>query len=772
MSNKYLKAASTKLLLRTTLLLLFCLPLSKGYTKDSSYHQYIDPFIGSEGLGNVFVGPSTPFGMVKPGPDIGTHSNSGYDPDLTKSLVGFSQVHVSGTGGGPKYGNISVMPFSGNVESIDQRSLRKNEQAQTGYYATVLTKWDIKAELTTAERAAFHQYTFRDTAHNAIKIDGGFFLGENPVPDAREAQQFVGSEVDVLSSTQIRGYSRIRGGWNNGSAYTVYYHAELDQPCDRFSTFKGETLFPSVNKQFDSGEKTGVLCFFTDHQRKTVKMKIGISFISEAKAAENLKNDIPHWDFNLVRQQAEQKWEKLLSRIELDSTASLEQRKMFYTGLYHTMLMPVDRSGENPLWTATPYYDDFYAIWDTFRTSSPLLTIIDPVRQADIINGMLNIYKYDGYLPEGRSGNTNGRTQGGSNADIVIADAYVKNLRGVNYHLALKAMIKNATVAPGGNSEKEGRGGLPDYNRLGYVSTDYVRAGNRTLEYAYNDFALATVAKGLHRMGEYYRFIEQADNWQNLWRNVEHDGARGFIMPKDVHGNWVDEIPCNITDGMATRVSYTPIAQDWPNCVCWWCGFFYEASSWEYSFYVPHDIAAIIEKSGGSDAFESRLNTFFEHNYYNVANEPSFLTPTLYHWLGKPHLSSDRVRKIVQEHYSSKRDGLPGNDDSGAMSSWLAFHMIGLSSNAGQPYYLINSPQVKSATLHVEGGSTFKVVAENYSEKNRYIVSATLNGKPFHNTWINHSEIIKGGELRLKMEAKPSNWGEGKFPPSLSTSQK
>lgn len=772
MSNKYLKAASMKPLLKTTLLLLFCLPLSKGYTKDSSYHQYIDPFIGSEGLGNVFVGPSTPFGMVKPGPDIGTHSNSGYDPDLTKSLVGFSQVHVSGTGGGPKYGNISVMPFSGNVESIDQRSLRTNEQAQAGYYATVLTKWGIKAELTTAERAAFHQYTFRDTAHNAIKIDGGFFLGENPVPDAREAQQFVGSEVDVLSSTQIRGYSRIRGGWNNGNAYTVYYHAELDQPCDRFSTFKGETLFPSVNKQFDSGEKTGVLCFFTDHQRKTIKMKIGISFISEAKAAENLKNDIPHWDFNLVRQQTEQKWEKLLSRIELDSTASLEQRKMFYTGLYHTMLMPVDRSGENPLWTATPYYDDFYAIWDTFRTSSPLLTIIDPVRQADIINGMLNIYKYDGYLPEGRSGNTNGRTQGGSNADIVIADAYVKNLRGVNYHLALKAMIKNATVAPGGNSEKEGRGGLPDYNRLGYVSTDYVRAGNRTLEYAYNDFALATVAKGLHRMGEYYRFIEQADNWQNLWRNVEHDGARGFIMPKDVNGNWVDEIPCNIKDGVATRVSYTPIAQDWPNCVCWWCGFFYEASSWEYSFYVPHDIAAIIEKSGGSDAFESRLNTFFEHNYYNVANEPSFLTPTLYHWLGKPHLSSDRVRKIVQEHYSSKRDGLPGNDDSGAMSSWLAFHMIGLFPNAGQPYYLINSPQVKSATLHVEGGNTFKVVAENYSEKNRYIVSASLNGKPFHNTWINHSEVIKGGELRLKMAAKPSNWGEGKFPPSLSTTQK
>ncbi len=738
----------------------------------NNYHEYIDPFIGSEGLGNVFVGPSNPFGMVKPGPDIGTHSNSGYDPDLTKPLVGFSQIHVSGTGGGPKYGNISIMPYSGDFESVAQASLRANEDTSVGYYATDLVKWGIKAELATADRAAFHQYTFRDNRNNAIKIDGGFFLGEKAVPDAREAQQFVGSQVEVISPTEIRGYSRIRGGWNNGNAYTVYYHAQLNQPCDSFSTFKGDTLYPSIKSQYDSGDKTGVVCQFSDHKSKTVKLKIGISFISEAKAAENLRDQIPHWNFNLVREQSEQKWGRLIAQIELDKSASREQRVMFYTGLYHTMLMPVDRSGENPLWTATPYYDDFYAIWDTFRTSSPLITLIAPERQADIINGMLNIYRYDGYLPEGRSGNTNGRTQGGSNADVVIADAYAKNLSGVNYHQALKAMIKNATVSPGGNSEKEGRGGLEDYNHLGYVSTDYVRAGNRTLEYAYNDFALATVAKGLHRMGEYYRFIDQSNNWQNLWRDTEHDGARGFIMPKDADGKWVDEVPCTIKDGIAQNIEYTPLAQDWPNCVCWWCGFFYEASSWEYSFYVPHDIAQVIEKSGGSDAFEARLNTFFEHNYYNVANEPSFLTPTLYHWLGKPHLSSERISKIIQESYTSERDGLPGNDDSGAMSSWLAFHMIGLFPNAGQPYYLINTPQVKSATLQLEGGNTFKVVADKLSKKNRYIVSASLNGKPFNNTWIAHEDVIKGGELKLKMASKPSDWGKGKFPPSLSTMQK
>ncbi|MDP5030395.1 GH92 family glycosyl hydrolase [Paraglaciecola sp.] len=754
-------------LVKTSLLLsatIFC----NSSIAQTTYHQYIDPFIGSVGLGNVFVGPSNPFGMVKPGPDIGTHSNSGYDPDLNKALVGFSQIHVSGTGGGPKYGNISVMPYSGDFDSLKQHSLRTSERTKVGYYATELSKWGITAELATADRAAFHRYTFKDTKHNAIKIDGGFFLGEKSVPDSREAQQFVGSEVEVVSPTEVRGYSRIRGGWNNGSAYTVYYAAMFDQPCDNFSTFKGETLYPAQISQFDSAEKTGLVCEFSNHKSKTVNLKIGLSFISEAKAKQNLNSELPNWDFAQVVKNTQNKWEALISKIEVDKSTSREQKIMFYTGLYHTMLMPVDRSGENPLWTATPYYDDFYAIWDTFRSSSPLITLIAPKRQADIINAMLNIYQYDGYLPEGRSGNSNGRTQGGSNADVVIADAYVKKLSGVNYHQALKAMIKNATIAPGGNAEREGRGGLEDYNRLGYVSTDYVRAGNRTLEYAYNDFALATVAEGLERMGEYYRFSQQADNWQNLWRDIEHDGAQGFIMPKDAKGNWVDEVPCASTEGLNARIPYTPIAQDWPNCVCWWCGFFYEASSWEYSFYVPHDVAKLIEKSGGKQAFEQRLNTLFDKDYYNVGNEPSFLTSTLYHWLGKPYLSSDRIHQIIDKHYHSGRDGLPGNDDSGAMSSWLAFHMMGLYPNAGQPYYLLNTPYLKSSTLHVGNNKIFKIKADNLSDKNKYIVSATLNGKDFNKAWIEHEAIINGGELILKMGSKPSKWGSENLPPSKS----
>lgn len=729
--------------------------------------QYVDPLIGSEGDGNVFIGPSTPFGMVKAGPDLNIAANSGYDPAPDKKVLGFSQVHVSGTGGGPKYGNISIMPFSGEAAPLTAASLRANEQVQAGFYRADLTDYQISVSLSTTDKTAFYQLDYQGNGPHSLKIDGGFFLGERPVPDSREAQQFVGSEVTMVSDRDIQGYSRIRGGWNNGAAYTVYYHIELSEPCARFSSFKGTTLYPDVASQYDSGEKTGLICQFAGNTSKQVQAKVGISFVSTGKARQNIRNEAPGWQLKDIVAQNQQKWQQLLSRIKIADSATKDQKVMFYTALYHTMLMPVDRSGENPLWTATPYYDDFYAIWDTFRTSSPLLTLIDPARQADIINAMLNIYKYDGYLPDARSGNSNGRTQGGSNAQVVIADAYVKKLPGVNYHEALKAMLKDAMVPPGGNEEKEGRGGLTDYNSLGYVSTNFVRAGNRTVEYAYNDFNIATVARGLGRMGEFYRFLAQSDNWQNLWRDIESDGSRGFIMPKDANGNWVDEVTCDALNGRTERIPYTPLAQDWPNCVCWWCGFFYEGNAWIYSFYVPQDVRALIEQTGGPAAFAKRLDNFFNKGYYEVGNEPSFLVPVLYHWLGQPHRSSERVQQIISTHYHAGRDGLPGNDDSGAMSSWLAFHMLGLYPNAGQPYYLLNRPLVQSSEIKVPHGKSFRITTKNFNDKNRYIVSARLNGKAYDLNWLQHADLIAGGELELTLGNKPGNWGKTP-PPSKS----
>jgi len=731
-------------------------------------HSYIDPFIGSEGKGHIFIGPSCPYGMVKPGPDNNKASNSGYEPDTTITIFGFSQTHVSGTGGGPKYGNISIMPFSGDFNQITQTSLRSNEIAKTGYYSVLLKKWNIRTEITTSPKVAFYRFKFQQNK-KAIKIDLGQFLGEKAIPDSREAQQFVGSEIRILSDTEVEGYSRIRGGWNNGMAYTVYFHAVFEKPFQQFASWKGEVIEASQSTQYDSGQKTGALFSFDNLKSDSLKMKIGISFVSTTKAAQNIRTEIPHWNFQQTLTETQMKWEDLLRRIQISNEATKDQKIMFYTALYHTQLMPVDRTGENPLWTSSaPYYDDFYALWDTYRSSHPLITLITPSRQVEIVNSLIDIYKHDGYMPDARSGNCNGRTQGGSNAEVMIADAYAKNLKGIDYGQGLMAMIKDATVPPGGNEEKEGRGGLTDYNSLGYVSTRFVRSGNRTLEYAYNDYCLAQVAKGLNRMGEYRRFMKQSDNWKNLWRNIEDNGSRGFIMPRDAVGNWVDSIACDITNGQRNYVQYTPLSQDWPNCVCWWCGFFYEASSWEYSLSVPHDVPALIEKSGGNEAFRKRLDTLFDKGFYNVGNEPSFLTSCLYHWIGRPDLSSSRTRQIIDNNYHAGHGGIPGNDDSGAMSSWLAFHMMGIYPNAGQSYYLITSPYFKETVTQLENGKVFKIIAKNLSAKNLYIKSATLNGKDFNQAWIEHADIVNGGELIFEMSDKPSKtWGVELLPPTI-----
>ena len=721
--------------------------------------QYVDPRIGSEGLGRVFIGPSCPYGMVKPSPDCTPSPNSGWLP-MPERVDGFAQVHVSGTGGGPKYGNVLVTPFGNGMDRVNHYDYREYETIRLGYYDTQFKQNGIRTEITTANRASFYRFTYPEDSLKSLAVDAGFFLGENPVPDAREAQQFVGSEIQVLSDHEVAGYTRIRGGWNNGKAYTVYFYAETDRPFVQSLTWKGNRI-TEAQSQYDSAEKTGALLRFAKDD-KVVQLKVGISFLSMQKAKINAHSEIPHWSFEKVHQDLLGQWEQLLQKIEINPSTPLAKKRMFYTGLYHTMLMPVDRTGENPLWSdPEPYYDDFYAIWDTYRSSSPLITLIDPKREADIVRSLVNIYKRDGYMPDARSGNSNGRTQGGSNAEIVIADAFVKGLKGIDYELALEAMLKDATVPPGGNEEAEGRGGLIPYLELGYIPHGIDRAGNRTVEYSYCDYAIALVAKGLGKEDLYQRYLKQSENWKNLWRgDYEHEGAKGFIMPRDKEGNWLDSIPFGHSTRMQPKFKYTPVTFEGPWYTPWWSMFFYEASSWEYSLSIPHDVPGLIEKCGGAADFEKRLDIFFDKGFFNVNNEPSFLTPCLYHWLGKPWRSSDRIREIIAKNYNDGPVGLPGNDDSGAMSSWLAFHMIGLYPNAGQDYYLIHTPLLTSTTFHLEGGKEFKVVAEGLSDKNCYIQGVTLNGKDYPYSVLRHKDIMAGGELVLKMGKKPGNWGK------------
>lgn len=725
--------------------------------------DYIDPQIGSEGLGRVFIGPSAPFGMVRPGPDCTPSPNSGWLP-MPERVDGFAQVHVSGTGGGPKYGNILIQPFSGNLTATKHHAHRLNEEIKPGYYSTTFEESGITTEITTTPRTTAYRISYpSDTPDkpNSLMIDAGFFLGENPVPDSREAQQFVGSEVQVVSDHEIAGYSRIRGGWNNGRAYTVYFHLSSDTPFSQVATWKGDSI-TNDPYQYDSGEKTGALVSFPPGS-DTINVKIGISFISQLKAQRNLISESEGKDFETIHSELLDSWDDMMNRIKLHPSTPADMKRMFYTAFYHTLIMPSDRSGENPLWIdpGVPYYDDFYALWDTYRTSMPLLAIIAPERLCDIVNSLVNIGKRDGYMPDARSGNANGRTQGGSNAEVVIADACVKGIKSIDYEEALKMMLVDATIPPGGNEEAEGRGGLREYISLGYIPHGIPRAGNRTVEYSLCDFAIYQVAHQLGHDELADRYLKQSESWKNLWRDdYEHDGAKGFIMPRDAEGNWLDEIPFGKSKTHKPTFRYTPLTFEGPWYTPWWNMFFYEASSWEYSLSIPHDVDGLIEKCGGPKAFDQRLDTFFSKNYFNVNNEPSFLSPCLYHWIGRPDKTADTIRRIIEENYNDSPTGLPGNDDSGAMSSWLMFNLAGIYPNAGHDYYIIHSPLLRSTTFSVGEGKTFSIVADNLSDTNRHIIAATLNGKPYNLSTLRHSDIISGGELRLKMGPKPSGWGK------------
>ena len=716
--------------------------------------RYVDPFIGVEGDGNVFPGVCVPFGMMKLGPDCGNkESNSGWDTN--GNIHGFSHTHVSGTGGGSKYGNVLMLPLTGELQLKDYSSPRANEEAVLGEYKVDLSRYGTKVRLTALSKAGFHEYVFPESKESKVIFD----LGSCLALQWCETQKLVGSEVRVLSDSSVEGYTRVKGGWNEGEAYTVYFYAEADTPADSIGTWKGTQLFPGVNAQFDSGEKTGAYFCYSTAEGQKINLRVGISYISCGKARENLRQ-ITTWSFDEVRTQAVDEWNKILNKVELSGEE--EDKVKFYTALYHCYLQPTDKTGENPKWTSgEPNFDDYYAIWDTFRATHPLFTLLTPSVQANIVRSLIDIYRNDGYMPDARSGNDNGRVQGGSNCDILIADAIVKGLQGIDYEAGLQAMLKNAEVSPGDNERKEGRGGLPDYNTLGYVSSAFERCLTRTFEYSNCDFAIATVAERLGKQDVAEKYYRKASNWQNTWNEkITALGHTGFAWPKERNGNfWPEDRYTVLTGG------------GWENPT-------YETFSFELSLYVPHDMKELIKKCGGEEKFTARLDTFFTHKegdqrwrigMFQVSNEPGFLTPVLYNYVNRQDKTAAIVRNILENRYKTTRDGIPGNDDSGSMSAWYIFHSLGFYPNAGQDVYLISSPVFDKATLHLENGKTLTVTVKKNSDKNIYVQSVKLNGKSLDKNWFRHADISGGGTLEFVMGSKPSGWSsDGELPPSMS----
>ncbi|KAI1631998.1 family 92 glycoside hydrolase [Biscogniauxia mediterranea] len=763
------------------LLALFTWAASTAQAQDLA--QYVLPHMGATNGGNTFPGVSLPLGMVKLGPDLYTGSDSYSGYQSTGDFIGFSMLHESGTGGAPKYGVVSQMPVLGDIENpLSDQGVNRSQadEARLGYYKSSLFN-GITVEMGATNKAGLYKYQFPDNdgASNVI-VDVSHVL-----PSFRGqglGQNYLGGNISVNTiegGIQYEGSGSYDNGWNRAPQWTVYFCGYFDQ-ATTFKTFLGtdsenETLADYGDATSQASEaRLGAIFTFNATE---VTSRVGVSFISTEQACGNVDREIPvGTSLETLEDNAKTIWtDQVLSKVTTTDTSNTTKLQLLYSSLYHMHLIPTNKTGENPLWSsAEPYYDDIFTFWDLFRCTMSLLQILQPVAYEEFIRSLIDIWRNEGFLPDARSSFFNGATQGGSNADNVLADAYVKGVRGaVNWEDAFSAMVTDAETVPENNNDprdtssstKEGRGALPDWTSLGYITTKYGRSVSRAIEYAGNDFGLYQVAKGLGKDDEANKYLNRSRNWRNQWNpDLETHGFTGFLGPRDENGSWVDQDPLSCGG-------------------CYWGDDYYEALPIEYSFNAHHDMGTLIDYCGGAEQFVARLELMFEggvsdsnsqfnHTLFNPGNEPSFTTPYLFNFAGRQDLTAKHTRYTAQSYYAPTPGGLPGNSDAGAMESWVLWSMIGLYPLTGQTTFLVGSPWFADLTLDLGGGRSLTVTAENPSggDDAYYVQSLAVNGAPWDKAWVAWDDVFAdGGTMHFVLGAEPAAWATGDAPPSPAT---
>lgn len=718
--------------------------------------QYVDPLIGSKGAGNVIPGALLPHGMLKLSPDTNAEAGSidGYEYSHNK-IDGFSHTHLEGPGGGSMgYSQILLMPGVGEIK-IDKEDYasgysHETEEASPGYYAVDLSDSSVRVELTAGARAGIHRYTFPASVKSHVLLDLGYSRGDS-----------LGGLVEFVDGSTIRGFGEydvhpmVSMLLNSDEASVgrskVYFHAEFSKPTESHGTWKkGAEPEMTADSALEEGSRIGAWVQFETEADEQVEVRIGISFIDAEQAKKNLKKDIGDADFGKIRERARRTWNSLLNRIQVEGGSEAD-RSIFYTALYHSLIQPsnyteaggsffsaADGLGEVGTATDWQYFTDDWCMWDTFRTSHPLGTLIEPEIRSDIISSMLHWYQQGGWLPK-CSWHATGysRVMIANPAVSIIADAYVKGLDDFDVELAYQAARKSLME----DNENMGSSFMCGYFNLGvpdfYIDQGYVpsecdpsQSVSMTLEYAYNDWCLARMAAGLGKTEDEDYFMKRSQNFRKHW-NPEH----GFMQGKKEDGSWVEP--------------FDPESMEDFNDFC-------EASSWIYSWFVPHAVDDMLELMGGSGPFEDRLDDYFETGKHDVTNQPGFHVPYLYNWTGAPHKTQSRIRSLLDDHFDTSEGGLPGNDDSGSMSAWYILNAIGLYPVApGDAVYQISTPIFDRVViqLHPEfyQGESFTIETEGLDSGGIYIQSLELNGKTLNKLQITHQEITTGGTLKLKV---------------------
>lgn len=741
--------------LKRTALLAFSLALLDACgagTRDLS--EVVNPFMGVVGRGNTVVGPQLPWGSINPSPDTPDGNSDGYNPQ--KKIRGFSQLHVTGTGSCGKYGQFLVSPQIGlNTAEDGHNSEKSDEVARVFDYKVRLKDHNILCELTPTAHAAIYRFTFPKSDDANILIDLGYSIPEtlSRAGYTDEGEVFVDSKNQI-----IKGWGNYWGGWS-AEPVKVYFAARYDTPVDSFGTWKNDTVadLVPVQKVSRRGDHIGAYVRFKTDAGQSVLLKIAVSFSSMDKAMEFLDKEIPDWNYSKIEETAKAVWDSKLNQIQLEG-ASPQQKSIFYTALYNTMRMPKNRTGDNPDWnSAEPYWDDYYCIWDTWRTLFPLDVLLHESMVRDNIKAFIDRFRHNGEVQDAFIGGNDRYykwtgvghyewlgNQGGDDVDNIIADAFVKGVPGVDWKSAYELVKSQADKDRAPSYRAEDRGWIP------YRKYAFGLYCSRTLEFNYNDYCVAEMAKSLGDTNDFETYLKRSHGWKNIWNpQAESDGYQGFIAPREMNGDWVNYSP------KSEQAETSPGGVD---------RSFYEGSSWVYSYFMPHDFEQLIELSGGADAYCKRLQYALKKNLVDFSNEPSFLTPYSFIYAGRPDLCSYWVRKNAAS-YNVK--GFPGDEDSGAMSSWYIFAALGFMPNAGQDIYLLSGPIFPKATLTMENGKQIIIEGVNASPENIYVQSLTVNGKPWPRAWLRHEDIKNGATLRFVMGPQPSDWGKTAAPPPV-----
>jgi predicted alpha-1,2-mannosidase len=758
------KSNNSKILF-INMLIIACI-ITIGCKTHPSLTNYINPRNGTEHPGNTVIGPQVPWGSINPSPDVLGGTNAGYTKD--GNILGFSQTHVSGTGGAGHYGNFLITPVkSFTLDKKYSGHEKSDEQVECGYYSVSFNN-NIINEVTSAHNSAIYRFTFPEKDSAFIQIDLSHYIPRHIL--GGKSHGILDGFISVDHKTrEIEGYGRYVGGWSGSTPYDIYFAAEIDKPVLETAIWQGDEIKTGNNFGKIIADYDSLGCMLRVKTDSKVFLKIAVSMKSIEQARTYLSEEIPGFDFEKVLIKNIDKWEQQLRKIRIkDPSASDEQLTIFYSNLYHTMKMPRDRSRDNLFGGNKPYWDDQYAIWDTYRTLFPLHTLINESFVSSNINFFIDRFEQDsgnesispalasshrpifsGYVSDVFIAGRPGVVQGGDNVDVVIADAFVKGVKNVEWENAYQIIKYHADNA---------RDSFYLLNDHGWLAHDLAgeapRSGSRTLEFNYNDFCVAQVASGLDFANDAARYLSRSKGWENLWDYRTADrGAKGFIRPRMSDGTWVSEFDPYFANRQV------------------WFGHFYEGNSWQYSYYVPHQMDKLIKACGGADAFEQRTDTFFSKEFQEELflgsweNEPTFLVPFAYYYIGKPEKS---VPILAEGRTKWTVEGPPGNDDSGALSSWYVFANIGLFPIAGQNIYLLLPPVFKNIYITRDNGTIISIEVKNKAPENKYIKEVFWNGKRIENSWIKHTELIQGGKLVFEMASEPLGWGKKGIPPSIN----